>query len=157
MNPPRPLIAVLMAALLLAGCSVLAPHLERPHLEVVGVEVERAQWLEQRFRVRIRVDNPNNRSLPVRRLDFSIELAGDTIGGGASATPFTVAPLASTEFEAVVTTDLATTLLKIVPRIKDGSEPVPYRLVGTVTTELALLGTVPFDERGTFSLNQHVP
>lgn len=151
------LCALLLSACALAGCSLVAPHLEKPHLEVVGVEVERAQWLEQRFRVHIRVDNPNDRSLRVRSINFTIELAGDRIGSGTSAAPFTVAPLASTEFEAIVTTDLATTLLKIVPRMKDGSEPVPYRLVGTVATELALIGTVPFDQRGTFSLNQRAP
>ena len=58
-----------------------------------------------------------------------------------------------TEFATIVTTDLATTLLKILPRIKDSSQPIDYRLSGTVTTDLAFVKSIPFDQRGSFTLN----
>lgn len=148
---------VAFAAVLGAGCALIPSHLERPHLTVVGVEVEHAQFLEQRFRVRIRVDNPNDRSLPVRAINFTIELAGERIGSGTSAAPFTVAANAATEFDALVTTDLATTLLKVLPHLKEGGAPVEYRLAGTVATDLPLLASVPFDQRGSFAISPRAP
>jgi len=148
---------VALSAAISGACSLVPAHLERPQLTVVGVGLEHAQFLEQHFRVRIRVDNPNNRALPVRAINFTIELAGERIGGGTSAAPFTVAPRAATEFDALVTTDLATTLLRVLPHLKEGGPPVEYRLAGTVTTDLVLLGTVAFDQRGSFAISPRVP
>ena len=148
-----PALAVLGLSLLFAGGCSLTPHFERPHLTVVKVDVEGAQFLQQRFRVHINVDNPNTRALPIRAITFTMQVAGEDFGYGATAAPFTVPANGSAEFETIVTTDLATTLLKVLPRIKDRSQPIEYRMTGKVETEMMFLGTVPFDQRGTFTLN----
>ena len=142
--------AVMLAAL---GACSLAPHFEHPRLSVVRVDVEGAQLLTQRFRIRIRVENPNDRALPIRSLSFTMQVAGEDFGHGESAAAFTVPARGEGEFETIVTTDLATTLLKIMPRLKDRSQPIEYRLTGKVETDLAFLSTVPFDQRGSFTLN----
>ncbi len=152
LNRAASLLFVAVLALDAGACS-LAPHFEHPHLSVIGVEVEGTQLLEQRFRVRVRVDNPNDRALPIRGLSFTMQVAGEDFGYGASAAPFTVPALGSAEFETIVTTDLATTLLRILPKLKDRSQPIEYRLTGKVETELTFLSSVPFDQRGTFTLN----
>jgi LEA14-like dessication related protein len=136
-------------ALGLAGCALFAPHVQHPNLSVVGVEVADAQLLEQRFRVRVRVQNPNDRALPVRGLSFTMELAGEDFGYGESANAFTVPPLGEAEFDTFVTTHLATTLFRILPRLKDSARPLEYRVVGKVATDLVLLRSIPFDQRGT--------
>lgn len=137
----------------LGACSLVAPHFEHPRLSVVHVDVEGAQLLMQRFRIRIRVENPNDRALPIRAISFTMQLAGEDFGYGATAAPFTVPARGEGEFETIVTTDLATTLMKILPRLKDRSQPIEYRLTGKVETDLAFLSTVPFDQRGSFLLN----
>lgn len=141
-----------LALVFLGACS-LATHFEHPRLSVVRVDVEGAQLLVQRFRVHIRVENPNDRALPIRGLSFSMQLAGEEFGHGEAAAPFTVPARGEGEFETIVTTDLATTLTKVLPRIKDRSQPIEYRLTGKVETGLAFLSSVPFDQRGSFTLN----
>jgi LEA14-like dessication related protein len=155
----RARLAMVLAGVALAasGCALFAPPFERPTLSVVGVEIEEAQLMEQRFRVRIRVQNPNDRALPVRGLSFTIELAGEDFGSGASANAFSVPPLGEAEFDTLVTTNLATTLFKVLPRLKDGAQPLDYRLVGKVTTDLAFLRSIPFDQRGSLPLRQRAP
>jgi LEA14-like dessication related protein len=155
----RAMLAMLLAGLTLAsgGCALFAPPFERPTLSVVGVEVEEAQLIEQRFRFRIRVQNPNDRPLPVRGISFTIELAGEDLGSGASVNAFTVPPLGEAEFDTVVTTNLAATLLKIVPRLKDSTRPLDYRLVGKVATDLAFLRSIPFDQRGSLPIRSRAP
>jgi len=152
-------LATLLAGLTLAagGCSLLAPSFEHPTLSVVGVEVEQASLAEQRFRVRIRVHNPNDRALPVRGLSFRIELGGEEFGSGASANAFSVPPFGEAEFDTVVTTNLATTLFKIVPRLRDSAQPLDYRLVGKVETDLMFLGSIPFDQRGSLPIRPRAP
>ena len=148
-------MVVLVAVLALGAvaCSLVKPHFERPRLTVVRVDVEGTQILQQRFRVHMRVENPNSRALPIRTLTFTMQLAGEDFGYGAIAAPFTVPALGEAEFDTLVTTDLATALIKILPKIKDRSQPIEYRLVGKVETDLAFLSSVPFDQRGSFTLN----
>ena len=67
---------------------------------------------------------------------------------GSSVSAFTVPPRGEAEFELQMTTNLATTLWKILPRLKDASQPVEYRLAGKVRTDLAFVPTISFDERG---------
>jgi LEA14-like dessication related protein len=150
--PPRAaaLVAVLCALAVVAGCATLAPHFEHPRLYLVGVEVKDATLAEQHFRVRMRVQNPNDRALPVRGIDFTLRLGGEDFGTGSSASAFTVPAQGEAEFEMMMTTNLATTLWKVLPRLKDSTQPLDYRLVGKVSTDLAFLHTIPFDERGTF-------
>jgi LEA14-like dessication related protein len=142
--------AALLAALVLGGCAALAPHFEPPRLFLVHVEVKDATLGEQHFRVRMRVENPNDRELPVRGIDYTIRLGGEDFGAGSSVSAFTVPAHGEAEFELLMTTNLATTLWKVLPRLRDSSQPLEYRLVGKVSTGLAFLHTIPFDERGSF-------
>ena len=98
----------------------------------------------------MRVENPNDRELPVRGIDFTAQLGGEDFGAGSSASAFAVPPHGEAEFEMLMTTNLATTLWKVLPRLKDAAHPLDYRLVGKVSSDLAFLHTIPFDERGTF-------
>ncbi len=142
--------AALVVLAALAGCAVLAPHFEHPRLYLMGVEVKDATLGEQHFRVRVRVENPNDSELPVRGIDYTLKIGGEDFGTGSSVSAFTVPARGEAEFEMVMTTNLAATLWKVLPRLKDSSQPLDYRLVGKVSTDLAFLHNIPFDERGSF-------
>jgi LEA14-like dessication related protein len=136
----------------LGACAVLAPHFEHPHLSVLGVEVKDASLAGQHFRVRMRVQNPNDRELPVRGISYTMQLAGEDFGEGATANAFTVPALGEADFDILVSTNLAASLWKVLPRLKDPSQPLEYRLVGHVDTDLMFLRSIPFDERGSIAL-----
>ncbi|HUO80722.1 MAG TPA: LEA type 2 family protein [Steroidobacteraceae bacterium] len=144
--------AALLALAALAGCAALAPHYEHPQLSVVGVELKDASLAEQHFRVRMRVQNPNDRALPVRGIDYTLRIGGEDFGTGSSVSAFTVPARGEAEFELVMTTNLASTLWKVLPRLKDSAQPLEYQLSGKVSTDLAFLHTIPFDERGSFAV-----
>jgi LEA14-like dessication related protein len=135
-------------ALVLSGCAALVPRLETPKLEVVGVQVLDAQFTEQRFNVRMRVRNPNDRELPVRGLQYTMQLAGEDFGRGASTKAFTVPALGEAEFDMTVTTNLASSLLKILSRLDRNGGALEYRLQGTVETDWKFLRKIPFTETG---------
>jgi LEA14-like dessication related protein len=145
-------VVALLAAGGVGGCAALAPRFEHPRLYLVGIEVKDATFAEQHFRVRMRVENPNDRELPVRGIDYTVRLGGEDFGSGSSASAFTVPARGEAEFEMLMTTNLAATLWKVLPRLRDASQPIEYRLAGRVTTGLAFLHTIPFDERGSFAV-----
>jgi LEA14-like dessication related protein len=58
------ILAAAALGLMLAACSSMLPKLEAPQLQVVKVDVLKSDFLQQELRVRMRVDNPNDRVLP---------------------------------------------------------------------------------------------
>lgn len=149
MNAMRRL--TLIALLALAGCSSLLPKLEAPRLSIVKVELLKSDLLQQQLRVRMRVQNPNDRTLPVRSIEYSIEVAGEEFAHGDSDRNFVVPALGETEFDVNVTVNAASLLLRLAGGGGRNRE-LNYRLVGTVKLSSGLLRSIPFEQKGVLPL-----
>jgi LEA14-like dessication related protein len=145
-------LAPLAAVLLLGGCA-LTPRLTPPTLTVVDVQLQGSDLWEQHLKVRMHVQNPNDRALPIKGLQYTLEVEGQQFASGESAASFIVPARGEAEFDMNVTTNLAGTLLKLLARGSDTlSQSVAYHLTGKVSLSEGLLRSVPFDERGEFKL-----
>lgn len=145
---------VVIVALVLGGCSLLVPRLETPRLSIVNVQLEKGDIFEQRLKVRMRVQNPNDRTLPIRGLSYTLEVSGEEFARGVSGTSFTVPALGEAEFDMNVTANMATALIKLLGRGKDSMpDRIDYRIVGKVSLSEGWLRSIPFEERGSFALN----
>jgi len=82
------LVGAAVAAL--AACSALAPKFEKPEVSVAGVELAGGNLLQQNFRVKLNVRNPNNRDLPVTRLRADLNVAGEHVASGENDHAFVV-------------------------------------------------------------------
>src|SRR5690606_33785299 len=70
--------AVLLFVLaLLGGCASLRPQIETPRLAIVHVAMTSGDIFSQQFLVRMNVQNPNDRELMIRGLDYELFLEGD--------------------------------------------------------------------------------
>ncbi|MBM4234826.1 MAG: LEA type 2 family protein [Gammaproteobacteria bacterium] len=145
----------ILLAVLLLGCATVGPRLEAPALSIANVEIIKGDLFEQRFRARMKVQNPNDRELRVRGITYTIELGGEDLGRGLSGGSFVVPARGEAEFDMLVTANFAGTLLKLAERArKEGSRPneLGYRMRGEVKLDSGLLRTVPFDQKGTLPL-----
>jgi LEA14-like dessication related protein len=148
-----PLLGALQLGAALLGACTLAPKLEAPRLSIVSVQLQSSELWAQHLRVRLHVHNPNDRELPVRGLEYTIEIAGEQFASGQSAASFVVPPLGEAEFDTNVTTNLAGALLKLLGRGPSAlAQEVPYRISGKVSLGQGLWRSIPFDEHGTFRL-----
>jgi LEA14-like dessication related protein len=146
-------VAILLAAWALAGCSAFAPKLQSPHLSIVNVEILSSTFWEQRLRVHIRVENPNERSLPVSALSYSIEVAGQELAHGAANDSFVVPALGESEFATDVSANMASALVALLGRGRDGANnSIDYRILGKVTLADGFVRSIPFEHQGTFKL-----
>ena len=149
----KSLLAVL-ATLVLAGCSSLT-KLETPRLSIVNVQVQKSDLFEQRLLVRLRVQNPNDRILPIRGITYRLEVQGEDFAQGASASPFDVPAFGEAEFDMTVTANMATALLRMATRRGASGkavEALDYRMVGKVSLSSGLLRSIPFEETGSIKL-----
>lgn len=147
-------VGALAALLLSAGCAGFGSRLEPPKLSVVGVEIVRGDLFEQRFKARMRVQNPNDRSIAVRGVSYTLQIGGEELGRGLSGSSFTVPALGEAEFDMLVTANLAGTVMRLLERARSNGLPdsLSYRLRGEVKLAEGLVRTIPFDEKGAVRL-----
>lgn len=143
-----PLIAAVLAA-----CASQA-RLEQPNLSVVGIEMLEGSLFTQRLKVRVRVQNPNDRELPIKGVSAKLEVAGNDFATGVSAQPFVVPAFGESEFDLMVDASMAQTIIGMVGKGRqDGPrDSVDYRLSGKVSLSSGFLRSLPFDETGTLQL-----
>jgi len=146
-----PAYALVIGALL-AACSLLEPKFEKPTLSIESIGIERSDFLTQHLKVHMRVDNPNDRELPVKGLSYTLYIAGEEAAYGTSDASFTVPARGDAEFDMHMTANLAGTLLRLLGRGGSGGEGIEYRVVGKVELSTGLKRSIAFDRRGTFKL-----
>ena len=150
--PVRSLRMLLVCAwlALLAACSTLPSNLVAPTIEVVAVQVTSADMFAQRFKLRIRVVNPNDLELPVRGLDYEVLMMGDAFAEGVSNESFLLPARGEAEFDMMVTTNFVSSFGRLLSRVSGGKlENVDYEIVGHVMLDKGMVRKVPFNHRGT--------
>lgn len=149
----RRLLTYPLVVLLLAGCSSLGPQLETPRLSVVNVGMVSADIFSQQFRVRMRVQNPNDRSIPVKGIDYELFLEGDSFAEGVANQPFVIPALGEHEFEMTVRTNFVSSIGRLLSRMngRDGNK-VDYAITGKVAVDLPFVRSIPFRDTGTVDL-----
>jgi LEA14-like dessication related protein len=143
---------VSLLLLSLAGCSLFIPKLETPKLSVVNVELQKSDLWEQRMRVRMRVENPNDRPIPVKGLTVMLEVQGQELAHGVSGASFLVPALGEAEFDMNMTANMAGALLKFLGKNDQLGDTVEYRVRGKLSLSEGLMRSIPFEDRGSFSL-----
>lgn len=140
---------VLMTGLaLLAGCSMFGPSYTKPEIALANVEMLKANLWEQSFRLRLRVDNPNDRSLPIRGMQYQIYLNDARLATGVSDQAFTVPAYGSEYFELNVRSNLWRHIGDIV-RLVETQQAIDYRIEGHIRTGLFFSPTLTLREKGT--------
>jgi LEA14-like dessication related protein len=143
------LLALAATAAVLAGCSTFAPKLETPELSLLGIQMMSTDMFAQKFRVRVKVENPNDLELPVRGLDYQIFLMGDSFAEGMSVDRFVVPARGEAEFDMVVTTNFVSSLGRLVSRVGGGKlEDLDYEIAGDVLLDRGFVKKIPFNHHG---------
>ena len=138
---------IILVFLGLSACSLFVPRLEKPTLSVVRVQMLKSDLWHQELKVRIRVQNPNDRVLPVKGIVYQLDVEGQELAHGVSGDSFIVPALGEAEFDMSVSANMANMLIKLLN--KGGSE-VEYRIYGKVGLSSGLLRSISFDDHGTF-------
>jgi LEA14-like dessication related protein len=140
-------LCIAAAALGLSACSLFMPKLERPTLSVVSVQMLKGDLWHQEIKLRMRVQNPNDRVLPVEGLIYELDVDGQELAHGMAGDSFVVPARGEAEFDMSVSANMASVLMKV---LSQGGTPVDYRLKGKIALSSGLWRSIPFDEQGTF-------
>jgi LEA14-like dessication related protein len=136
----------------LQSCSLFGPKLEVPRLKVISIGMLSADLFSQQFLVRMNVQNPNDRELPIKGLDYKLFLQGDSFAEGVSNAPFVIPALGESQFDMTVRTNFVSSIGRLVQRL-NGKTKVEYVIEGKVLTKLGYFSKIPFQESGEVDLN----
>jgi LEA14-like dessication related protein len=146
------LCAVLVA---LAGCSTFNQKLESPELSLVGIQMLSTDMFAQKFKVRVLVKNPNDLEIPIRGIDYTIILMGDSFAEGVSNDQFLLPAKGEAEFDMLVTTNFVSSFGRLLSRVGGGKlQDLPYEIAGEILVDKGIIRKIPFNHQGTVDISR---
>lgn len=147
------LFILLLASLVLTGCASLA-YREPVRVNVVGLEPILGEGMEMRFKVKLRVQNPNETAIDFDGLALDLDLNGRPFASGVSDATGSVTRFGETLIEIPVSVSAIAVVrqaLGVLEGAEDGAKAeVPYALRGRLAG--GLLGGMRFSDSGTLKL-----
>src|SRR5688572_27978749 len=133
---------------MVGACAHLGAKLEEPKIRVDSIELLESRGLNQRFRIGLRVINPNDRVLPVKGLSYSLSLNGYYLLDGVTNKVPTLEPYSETLVEVETATDLVGALRFLNDLVQNSNlEHLTYNLTADVSVQ-GWLGKITVEETG---------
>ena len=139
----------------LAGCSTFNQKLESPELSLVGIQMLSTDMFAQKFKVRVLVKNPNELEIPIRGIDYTIILMGDSFAEGVSNDQFLLPAKGEAEFDMLVTTNFVSSFGRLLSRVGGGKlQDLHYEIAGEVLVDKGIIRKIPFSHQGTVDISR---
>lgn len=139
---------VLLAVLFgLYGCATLDRSLSKPDVRLANVQMLKANLWEQSFRLHLRVDNPNSRSLPIRGMQYQVYLNDMRLATGVTDKSFDVPAYGSEYFDITVRSNIWRHVGSLIKLVED-QKPVHYQINGHIRTGLLFSPKLTLHEEG---------
>ena len=130
----------------LSACASMVGLSQKPEITLTGVDLLEWGLFQQRFVLRLRIQNPNDADMPISSLAFAVELDGKPFATGDSAQAVTVPGQGEAQLDVVVSSDLRRLLGPWRESEKSGRQRIGSLIHGRLT--LAGAGSIPFERRG---------
>lgn len=140
-------LLLVLASLLLNACAHLPGSVQEPRVHLVGLQLQSAELFEQRYRLKLRIQNPNDFALKIRGLDFQVDLNDQQFAEGVSNQAVEVPAFGEAMMEVEVSSSIWSLARQLRDLSENQAEHMRYRLHGRV----ALAGraaTVGFESTG---------
>ncbi len=147
---PRAL-SLLLIVLLLSGCAAMRPGAEPPRIHLVGLQMQQVELFEQRYRLTLRIQNPNDFALNIRGLDFRVDINDQRFAEGVSNRPLEVPGFG----EALTEVEVSSSLWSLARQFRDLGDSRLERMTYRLHGRIAVTGwglPVQFDSSGELGL-----
>ena len=146
----RNVASLSLIAAMLIGCATLTGLTEAPRVSLVDIAPLDLGLFEQRFRVSLRIRNPNDRDIMIRGLDYEIVINEKVFAQGVSGKPVSV----PAQGESIAEVEVVSSLERLIDQLhglgERASPDIDYALSGHVRID-GVPFPIPFRYGGTLS------
>ena len=137
---------------LVAGCAATGDLANPPRVSLAGLRLGEVGLMEQRYAARLRIQNPNDASLSVRGMEYTIYLNDRKFADGVSDRRFSVPAYG----EKLIEVNLTSTVLRVFEQFKNlsngESQVFRYRIAGSLSLA-GLRSSIPFSHEDAIDLS----
>jgi LEA14-like dessication related protein len=148
--------ALLALLVLLVGCAGLGIYPDPPRVSLANLQPVEMGLFEQRYRLWLRIQNPNAVDIPVAGLDYTLYINDKEFAYGVSRQDVTVPAFG----EALIEVDVVSSLMSVITQIQQlnerQNESLSYRLTGGLSLGNHP-GKLPFEYKGKIATPQSPP
>jgi LEA14-like dessication related protein len=142
-----------LVAGLLLGCASTADLVDAPSVRLSNVRITEIDLSNQTFLLDFEVSNPNAFPLPVRTINYGIELDGFRFATGETQGEFTVPAGGDGSFAISVDVNLMRTAPQLMFIVREGIQrEIPYELNGRFEVDIPLAPSLSFRNDGMIRL-----
>lgn len=140
-------VAAALLTVAVPGCSSAQRGMMPPRITVQNL-MPLSDGGGQRFRVSVIVDNPNTEPLSIRAFEFQLRLADQGILDGRSDVPLTIEALDRQTVTLDLSSDIVSSLSRLLSFVQGPENTLPYEIYGTVTLDRRLRDPLRFSAQG---------
>ncbi|WP_299592351.1 LEA type 2 family protein [uncultured Microbulbifer sp.] len=142
--------------LALGGCATLSPGFEKPEVQVTALEpLPNNHSGDLRFRIHLRVFNPNSNELALSGLYYTLKLAGHKVVTGTSNTLPVIPAYGQEAITVDASANLMGSFMAAAQLIQLQGDTVPYELEAKLGLRTSLLPAIRVTRRGEIKLGQY--
>ena len=143
-----PLVAIILLALsLAAGCASFRG--QPPRLNLVDLRVVKVTPLEQRYQVRLRIQNPNDRDFVITGMNFDLFLNDQHFLSGVNGQKVKVSRYGDAVVDVMATSTVFGLYRQIMALSQGQGREFSYRIKGRLSLDNHR--TLPFEKKGELS------
>jgi len=117
-----------LLVLLLSSCALLNPGYEKPSVHLVKIEPLSSRGLEQRFRVDLKIINPNSAGLSISGLSYTLKLNGEKVVTGVAGQISEIPAYSETRVQVEASTNILAGLRLISSLLNKPGRELHYEL-----------------------------
>ena len=140
-------ILLLYCAATLSACSFFGGYEDAPRVSLVSIKPLEMGLMEQRYALQLRIMNPNDATIPMKGLSYSIDINGHEFAYGVSRQPVSIPAFSEALLDVEVVSNLLNVMRQFQQMSDEKSDSLSYRLSGKIS-----LGTrlrkLPFTVEG---------
>ncbi len=146
-NIVKKIIICSLVVVVFAGCAGMGRISETPYITLSNINLLNMGVFEQRYRIAMRVQNPNDVAIPIKGMSYQIVINEKDFARGVSNKSFIVPGFGEEVIEIEATSDLASILRQFQNLMVGGIKKVSYRLTGKAKVENRIR-RLPFEYLG---------
>lgn len=150
------LLAIVFPLVALQGCATLSPGFETPEVQVTALEpLPYDQSGDLRFRIHLRVFNPNSTDLALSGLFYTLKLAGHKVITGTSSNLPVIPAYGQNAIVVDASANLMGSFMAAAQLLQMQGNTVPYELEAKLGLQRSILPAIRVTKQGEIPLGQY--